>query len=309
MIVGERLQDPVAGVWDLVRRQHGVVARSQLLALGIGPRSIEHRVGKGRLYPLWRGVYAVGRPEVDQKGRWMGAVLTCGRGALLSHGSAAALWGLAQILNTRSIDVTLPPGRFRQRPGIKAHRRRDLSSEHRRDVAGIPVTDPVSTLVDLASCAPEWRVERAVNEADRLDLVNPEALRRVVAGLGPRPGMACMRRLLGLDAFTDTGLERRFLTIVRAASLPLPETQVIVNGYRVDFYWPHLGLVVETDGWRYHRTPGEQASDHRRDQAHMRSGLTTVRFGEYQIRYRPDEVRHALAAVIGRLENSPTAQP
>lgn len=152
-------------------------------------------------------------------------------------------------------------------------------------------------------------MERAINEADRLDLVNPEALRRIVAGLGPRPGMACMRRLLGLDAFTDTGLERRFLTIVRAASLPLPETQVIVNGYRVDFYWPHLGLVVETDGWRYHRTPGEQASDHRRDQAHMRSGLTTVRFGEDQIRYKPAEVRHALTAVIGRLEKPPTPEP
>lgn len=308
-MVGKRLQDPAAGVWDLVRRQHGVVARSQLLALGIGPRSIEHRVGKGRLHPLWRGVYAVGRPEVDQKGRWMGAVLVCGRGALLSHRSAAALWGLAQVLDTRTIDVTLPAGRFRQPPGIKAHRRRDLSSEHRRNVAGIPVTDPVSTLVDFASCVPEWRVERAINEADRLDLVNPEALRHIAAGLGPRPGMACMRRLLGLNALTETGLERRFLTIVRAADLPLPETQVIVNGYRVDFYWPHLGLVVETDGWRYHRTSGEQASDHRRDQAHMRSGLTTVRFGEDQIRHKPDEVRRALAAVIGPAQKPPTAEP
>jgi len=305
MIVGQRLQDPAVGVWDLVRRQHGVVARSQLLALGIGPRSIEHRVGMGRLHPLWRGVYAVGRPEVEQKGRWMGAVLACGREALLSHGSAAALWGIAQVPDARTIDLTLPAGRFRRQPGIKAHRRRDLGPEHRRDVAGIPVVDPVSTLVDLASCAQDWRVERAINEADRLDLVNPEALRRIVAGLGPRPGMARMRRLLHLDApLADSGLERRFLSIVRAAGLPLPETQVTVNGYRVDFYWPRLELVVETDGWRYHRTPGEQASDYRRDQAHTRSGLTTLRFGEDQIRYRPDEVRRALAPVIARLEKA-----
>jgi very-short-patch-repair endonuclease len=164
------------------------------------------------------------------------------------------------------------------------------------------VTDPVSTLVDLASCAPAWRVERAINEADRLDLVNPEALRRTIRELGPRPGMVCMRRLLGLDALTESGLERRFLAIARDAGLPLPETQATVNGYRVDFYWPHLGLVVETDGWRYHRTPGEQASDHRRDQAHVRSGLTAVRFGEDQIRHKPSEVRRSLAAVIGRLE-------
>jgi very-short-patch-repair endonuclease len=302
--VGKKQQDPAAGVWDLVREQHGVISRAQLLALGIGPRSIEHRVNKGRLHPLWRGVYAVGRPEVDQKGLWMGAVLACGREALLSHSSAAALWGLTRVLNATAIHVTLPPGRFLQRPGIKSHRRRDLSSEHRRDVAGIPVTDPISTLVDFASCAPEWRVERAINDADRLDLVDPEALRRIVAGLGPRPGMACMRRLLHLDALTDTGLESRFLAIVRAASLPLPETQVVVNGYRVDFYWPNLGLVVETDGWRHHRTSGEQSTDRRRDQAHMTAGLTTVRFGEDQIRYRPDEVRRALAAIIARLEKA-----
>jgi len=110
-----------------------------------------------------------------------------------------------------------------------------------------------------------------------------------------------MRKLLGLDALTDTGLERAFLAIVRAADLPLPETQTHLNGYRVDFYWPQLGLVVETDGWRHHRTSGEQSTDRRRDQTHMTSGLTTVRFGEDQVRYEPNYVRRTLAAVIARL--------
>lgn len=306
MIVGKRQQDSAAGIWDLIRRQHGVVARSQLLDFGIGSRSIEHRVAKGRLYPLWRGVYAVGRPEVNQNGHWMGAVLACGSEALLSHASAAALWGFAPAPRM-AIDVLLPFGRFRERPGIRLHRRRDLGPEHRREVAAIPVTDPVSTLVDLASCAPEWRVEQAISEADRLDLVSPEGLRRAVGALGPRPGMACIRRLLGFDALTDTGLERKFLAIVRRAGLSVPETQVVVNGHRVDFYWPEMGVVVEADGWRYHRTPGEQANDRRRDQAHLKSGLTSVRFGEDQIRYRPDEVQRALAAVIGRREKSPSA--
>jgi very-short-patch-repair endonuclease len=164
------------------------------------------------------------------------------------------------------------------------------------------VTDPISTLVDLASCVPDWQVERAINEADRLDLVGPGALRRTLGGLGPRPGMARMRKLLGLDALTDSGLERAFLAIVRDAGLPLPETQIYVNGYRVDFYWPSLGLVVETDGWRHHRTSGEQSTDRRRDQAHMTSGLTAARFGEDQIRYEPEYVRRTLAAVIARVE-------
>lgn len=298
--MGKKQQDQAGRVWDLVRRQHGVVARSQLLELGIGSRSIEHRIAKGRLHPLWRGVYAVGRPEVSESGRWMGAVLACGPTALLSHRSAAALWRIAPVPRTGPIEVVA--GVFCRRPGIRTHRRRDLGLEHRREVVGIPVTNPVSTLIDLASCSPDWQAERAINEADRLDLVDPEELRRTVAGLGPRPGMARMRRILGLDALTDTGLERKFLAIVRAAGLPLPETQVYVNGYRVDFYWPKLRLVVETDGWRHHRTSGEQATDRRRDQAHMTSGLTTVRFGEDQVRYEAVYVRRTLAAVIGRLQ-------
>lgn len=296
--MGKRQQDSPARVWGLIRKQHGVIARSQLLELGIGSRSIEHRIARGRLHPLWRGVYAVGRPEVTQKGRWMAAVLACGPTALLSHRSAAALWGIAPVHAVGPIEVVA--GVFRRRPGIRVHRRRDLGPEHRREVAGVPATDPVSTLIDLASSAPEWRVERAINEADRLDLVDSEALRRTVARLGPRPGMACVRKLLGLDALTDTGLERKFLAIVRAAGLPSPETQAHVNGYRVDFYWPQLRLVVETDGWRHHRTSGEQATDRRRDQAHMASGLTTMRFGEDQIRYEPKQVRRALTAVVAR---------
>jgi very-short-patch-repair endonuclease len=278
-----------------------VVTRAQLLDFGLGPDSIKHRIAKGRLYPLWRGVYAVGRPEVGQKGRWMGALLSCGPEALLSHRSAAKLWGLTPTLDTSTIDIVTPLATVRRRPGIQTHRRTDLGPQHRREVEGIPVTDPVSTLVDLASCVPEWQVERAINDADRLDLIDPEALRIAVDTFPPKPGMANMRRLLHLDALTDTGLERKFLAIVRAANLPLPETQAQVSGYRVDFYWPNLGLVIEADGWRYHRTAGEQATDHRRDQAHARAALTTLRFSESQIRYRPDEVRRTLATVASRL--------
>lgn len=163
------------------------------------------------------------------------------------------------------------------------------------------MTDVASTLIDLASCAAEWEVERAINEADRLDLVDIEALRAGIGALAPRPGMACMRRLLGRDALTDTGLERMFLALVRAARLPEPETQAWVSGYRVDFYWPKLGLIAEVDGWRYHRTAGEQATDHRRDQAHAAAGLTTLRFPEKQLRYAPQEATRRLSAVVSRL--------
>jgi very-short-patch-repair endonuclease len=268
---------------------------------GLTAKAIAHRIRTGRLHRLGRGVYSVGRPEVGRYGLWMAAVLSCGTEALLSHRSAAALWGIAKDSPGIEIEVVVPGELRRRRPRIRLRRRADLNAEHRREVHGIPVTDPVSTLVDLASCVVEWQVEKAINEADRLGLVDPMALRAEADGLPPRPGMACLRRLLGCDALTDTGLERKFLSIVREAGLPLPRTQDWVNGYRVDFHWPDLGLIVEVDGWVHHRTPGEQATDHRRDQAHTKAGLTTLRFAEKQVRHEPRQVSATLSAVMRRL--------
>jgi very-short-patch-repair endonuclease len=295
------LQDADALVRELAAAQHWVVTREQLRALGLGSDSIRHRVKTGRLHPVHRGVYAVARPALGQKERWLAAVLACGDEALLSHRSAAALWGLVRGSTEHDVEVVTPDAVLRGRPGIRVHRRADLGAEHRCEVDCIPVTDPISTLVDLASCAPEWQVEQAINAADRLGLVDAGTLRATVPGLAPRPGKACIRRLAGCDALTDTGLERKFLAIVRTADLPSPRTQVMVSGYRVDFYWPDLRLVVEADGWRYHRTPGEQATDQRRDQAHARGGLTTLRFSEDQIRYEPRAVQRTLTAVFRRI--------
>ncbi len=299
-MVGTNLPRDSAKLWELARKQHGVVTRSQLLGLGWDSRSIEHRVAKGRLHPLWRGVYAVGRPEVTQRGRWMAAVLCGGPEALLSHRGAAALWGL--LSPTSALDVAIPGNLARRRPGIRIHRCTWLTSENRCRVTGIPVTDPVSTLIALATCVTRAQLERAVNEADRLDLIDPEALRSAIGSLPRRPGLARLRTLLDSHTFTDTGLERRFLALARSAGLPTPETQSWVNGFRVDFFWPQFGLVVETDGLRYHRTPAQQANDHRRDQAHTAAGLTALRFAEAQVRFEPDRVRTTLVAVADRLQ-------
>jgi very-short-patch-repair endonuclease len=307
-----KLQRDTAQLWKIANRQHGVITRSQLLELGFGESSIKRRMANGRLHALWRGVYAVGRPEVSQHGRWLAAVLSCGPTALLSHRSAATLWGLMQPVHEKRhpgeeervpvpVDVVVPYGVFRRLSGIRLHRRSGLESEARRQVLGIPVTEPASTLIDLASCVTEGQLERAINQADRLDLVHPEQLRAAIQSVPRRPGLGPLRRLLDRQGFTDTGLERRFLALARSAGLPTPETQVWVNGYRVDFYWPDMDLVVETDGLRYHRTPGQQAVDRRRDQTHTVAGLTTLRFAESQIRYEPGRVKSTLRAVATRL--------
>ncbi|HEX9967941.1 MAG TPA: type IV toxin-antitoxin system AbiEi family antitoxin domain-containing protein, partial [Solirubrobacterales bacterium] len=297
----KKLRSSSTAAWGLVRRQHGVVTRAQLLALGFSTDAIRHRVAMGRLHPLWRGVYAVGRPTVSERGRWMAAVLSCGPEALLSHRSAAGLWRILRPFHT--LEVVAPEERRRHRPGIAVHRRNGLEPAHRRVVDGIPVTDIVTTLIDLATCVNDGLLIRAVNQADRMELIDAEGLRTALDRERSRPGVGRLRSLLDRQgaAFADTLLELRFLDLVRAAGLPEPELQADVNGYRVDFYWPALGLVVETDGPRDHRTPSQQTRDRRRDHEHSVEGLTPLRFTEAQVRHEPEHVRRTLVAVAGRL--------
>lgn len=302
-MAGSILQDPdPRSIWALVERQHGVIARAQLLELGLTRKAIEHRIAAGRLHPVLRGVYAVGRPRLTPHAYWMAAVLSCGPNAVLSHWTAAALWGLGRGAHG-TVEVSVPAHTSRRPAGVTVHRRTPISPEHVTRHHGIPVTSPTWTLVDLASCVEDPELEAAIADADRRGLVGPEALRAALDGLGPRPGVRTVRRLLDRDTFTltDSELERRFLPIARSAGLPVPQTQCHVNGFRVDFYWPDLGLVVETDGLRHHRTAAQQVKDHRRDQAHTAAGLIALRFTRAQVRFQPAHVEAVLANVARRL--------
>jgi very-short-patch-repair endonuclease len=167
----------------------------------------------------------------------------------------------------------------------------------------IPVTQPLFTLIDLAVSLQPDPLEAAINEADKLKLVDAGTLRNELEPLSPRPGLGRLKAILDARTFTltDTELERRFLRIARKAGLPNPKTQIRLNGFRVDFYWPQLELVVETDGLTYHRTPSQQARDRRRDQVHLAAGLTTLRFTNQQIRYAPRETETILRAVVERI--------
>ena len=187
---------------------------------------------------------------------------------------------------------------------MRLHRRRGLRPGDVTRHEGIPVTNPVQTLIDLAGEMDERRLERAVNEADRLDLVDLETLLCALDSYPARRGVGRLRGLLRTHVFrlTDSELERRFLRLVRKAKLPVPQTGTRLNGFVVDFYWPGLGLVVETDGLRYHRTPAQQARDRERDQAHARAGLTQLRFTHAQVFRDPARVGQTLRAVVRRLE-------
>jgi len=233
----------------------------------------------------------------------MAAVLACGEAAALSHSSAAALWGI-DAERGRTVDVVIRRRSALRRPGTRVRVRPTLSAE---DLTvhgnGIPVTTPVRTLIDLATELTPSRLERAVNEADKRDLIDPESLRAALDSHAGEPGVRPLRTLLDRQTFrlSDTELEVLFRPIVAKAGLPIPHTKEMVNGYEVDFYWPGLGLVVETDGWRYHRTASAQTRDALRDQTHTASGLTTLRFSHYQVKYEPRHVCEILARVAARL--------
>jgi very-short-patch-repair endonuclease/predicted transcriptional regulator of viral defense system len=291
--------------WELAGRQHGIVTRQQLLALGFSSRAVEHRCRSGRLHLVARGVYAVGWPALDQRRRWMAAVLACGEGAALSHRSAAALLGIGSELPGR-IDVSVPRRCELRRPGLLVRGRTSLAADDVGLGDGIPVTSPARTLVDLTSELDLVVVERAVNDADKRDLIDPESLRLALDRYAGEPGVRPLRRLLDKLTFrlSDSELEIYFRRIVAAGKLAMPLSKQRVNRFEVDFFWPDLGLVVEADGLRYHRTASAQTRDARRDRAHVMAGMTPLRFTHYEVRYEPRRVTTALSRTIAMLRRT-----
>ncbi len=286
----------------LAARQHGIATRQQLLGLGYPPEAIQFLLSADRLHPLWRGVYAVGRPEVGDLGRWMAATLACGPHSALSHLSAANLFGISDRQPDR-IEITVPATVRRRRRGIQVHRSSTfLIAAVTTRRAGIPVTTPLRTLVDLATVLDRKPLERAINRADQSRLLTVPALRRGLEQLAARPGVLTLREIVDPATFarTRSDLERRLLDLALGVGLPMPETNVRVDGFEVDFYWRDLDLVVETDGLTYHRTPAAQARDRERDHAHLIAGRTCLRFTHHQVRHDRGRTRTKLLAAVER---------
>jgi very-short-patch-repair endonuclease len=234
-------------------------------------------------------------------GELMADILCCGSEAVASHLTAAGVLGIRPM--PHGLFEVSVPAHVHVRPAeVTIHRRKGLRAEDVGRCRGIPVTSPVQTLVDIATKLGRDAMEAAINEADKLDLVDPESLRDELDERSGHPGVPALRDTLDRRTFTmtDTELERRFLRIARRAGLDKPDTQVRVSGFLFDFYWPDLGLVVETDGLRYHRTPAQQAKDHVRDQTHTADGLAPLRFTRAQVRYEPAYIETILAEVARR---------
>lgn len=281
----------------LAGRQHGVIARSQLVAAGLGPRTIRRRVEAGRLHLLHRGVYAFGVERLSPRGRWMGAVLACGEGALLSHRSGAALWGLLRS-HRGPIEVTSASGRGRL--GIAVHEG-GIRREERSAVAGIPVTSVARTLFDLAEVLDRDQLERAFEEADRLRLLEMRALEEVCMQGHGRHALAPVRRLIDearAPSWTRSELEDRFQTLCREHRLPPAHTNVSILGHEVDVYWPEAKFVVEADSWTFHHQRGAFERDRARDAAMQAAGYRVIRVTYRRLEREPEKVAAEIRSVL-----------
>jgi hypothetical protein len=291
---------PDRGVAALAARQHGVVARWQLRDVGMSDGQIAGRLERGRLHPVHRGVYAVGHRLLTREGRWMAAVLSLGPSAVLSHRSAAALWGLVADDGPRP-DVTVPGRGTLRRRGVLVHRTPAVQRTRHR---GIPVTTPMRTLVDLAAVAPRRVLVRAVEHAERLRVFDLRELERL---MGRRPGAAALRAAVAAwdGAPVRSELERRFLELCDRHGLPRPLVNTLVAGLEVDFAWREPRLVVETDGLAHHGTRASAERDRRRDAVLAIAGWRVQRFTWRQVTDEPA----AVAAVVRRLLGDAAPEP
>jgi hypothetical protein len=240
----------------------------------------------------------------------MAAVLACGDEAMLSHRSAAALWGFGEE-TPGVIDISIGRHSSLRRPGIRFHDRAGMWNRDLATRVGIPLTSPVKTFLDLTTVAGPKTIERAINEADKLDVIDADSLRRALDDRSGEPGVRALREILDEHTFrlSDDELERLFRPLAAAAGLPVPLTKVMVDEFEVDFFWPELGLVVETDGWRYHRTPSAQTRDALRFQRHTASGLTPLRFSHHQVKGEPRHVKDILRKTATNLRGHPAPSP
>lgn len=274
---------------ELAQRQHGVVARRQLLRLGLTDARIKGRVRRGYLHVVHRGVYAVGHRLMSVHGRWMAAVLSCGPGAVLSHRSAAELWRIVHR-GGRAIDVTRATG-WRAPFGIAVHRCR-LPGDEIDTVAGIPVTCSSRTILDLAGVVSRHQLERALNEGEMQRLAHPLSIPALLQRYPRRRGSVALRALLndqvGVRGITRSKLESRFAMLLADSDLPRPRFNVdmALRGrfFEVDVLWADQRVIVELDGRESHGTNLAFEKDRERDRLLMTEGWRVIRVTWRQLR-------------------------
>ncbi len=286
----------------LAAEQQGLVARQQLLALGMTRHQVQDRVDRGWLHPIYLGIYAVGHRKLTLKGHWMAAVLACGPDALLSHRFALAVWEV-QAAESGLIHVTVPRGL--QKPGpkwVRVHSARGLLGQDGVVVDGIPVTSLARSVLDHASVATAQRTRAVLEKIERMGRLIGRELEDVLARnpnhRGTKRLRAALSEIEGPAPWTQSELEDRFLALIRAAGLPEPELNVLVEEELVDALWRDQKLIVEVDGWGYHRSREQFETDRRRDAKLQLAGYRVIRLTQQRIDSEPRAVADLIRALL-----------
>ena len=231
------------------------------------------------------------------------AVFACGVGAVLSHRSAAELWGLRASSPT-AIDVTAIGRSRHRRPGIVVHRPRRFDPEDRASLDGLPITTIARTLLDLAEVIPRRELARAIEQAELIGVFDLQAIEELLGRSRGRRGLRPLRfelarvRETAQSAFTRSELERALLELCRGQRLPAPSMNISIEGLEVDAVWHSASLAVEMDGFEYHRTTAAFERDRRRDEILQLAGYRVLRFTYRRLKTDPDGVARTLRSML-----------
>jgi very-short-patch-repair endonuclease len=291
---------PLDAVVELATKQEGPIAAWQLVELGLPRSTIDSWRRSRRLHPHHRGVYTLGHRALGPNGRRWAAVLACGPGAVLSHRSAAALWGIRPD-NRPSIDVTVASRGRASRKGIQVHRVRHLDPRDVTEIDGLPVTTLARTLLDLAEVVPPNQVRRAINEADYLKLFDLKAVNELRNRSHGRRGLKPLTAALIAavpEERTRSDLEEAFLTFCEDRNIPRPKVNRQHNGSEADMTWPGHDLIVELDGYQAHSTRRAFESDRRRDAKRQLAEARPIRVTDHWLTRDPDELEVTLKLLL-----------
>ena len=295
---------PDRRVAELARRQHGVVGRQQLRVLGLSSSAVGRKVDAGRLHAIHRGVYAVGHTAITKRGRWIAAVLASGDGAVLSHQSAAGLWGIWGS-GARETHVTVPR-KTRSQCSVRRHFA-VLPDDEREVVDGIPVTSAARAVLDLAAAKGAAAAESALREVEYLGIYGPVSLPALLERYPRHKGAPIVRFCLERLADDPGGrirsdLEELFLPFLDAHRIPRPRLNAWIDlgddRFQVDCFWSDATLVGELDGFKSHGTKRAFRKDRRRDRRLGARGFHVVRITEDQLIAEPQELAADLLALI-----------
>jgi very-short-patch-repair endonuclease len=283
---------------DLAKKQHGVVSVWQMRELGYADEAIRHARATGRMHRVQRGVYAVGHARVPRHGECVAAILSCGPETLLSHCSAAWLWGLTSRF-ARPVEVTTPTRR-QTRLGIRIHTAPALQPEDAASAEGLPTTSPPRTLLDFAAVDPRY-VGKAVENAYRLGLLDLIAIDALLSRSKGFRGVARLREALSayrIPGFTRSDFERYFLEMSRSEGLPQPSMNFVVEGCELDAYWPAERFAVELDTYEYHGSPAAFERDRQRQEDLKLAGIEMVRITGVRFEREPRAVAERIRRLL-----------